>query len=123
MNTRRKDRGTRANLTGGAAEDIVARRYAALGRPVRTSRWRGQSGEIDLIANDDAGLIFIEVKQAKSFDSAAHALSAGQMQRIVGAASEYLGSMPHGQSTPVRFDLALVDGTGDVRVIENAFSQ
>ncbi len=45
------------------------------------------------------------------------------MRRICASAEEYLGTQPRGQLTDVRFDVALVDGQGVVRVIENAFGQ
>ena len=43
------------------------------------------------------------------------------MDRLVAAGSEFLASAPMGQLTDVRFDLALVNGIGDVQIIENAF--
>ena len=43
------------------------------------------------------------------------------MERIYGAASEYLAGEPDGQNTNVRFDVALVNSTGQMQVIENAF--
>lgn len=43
------------------------------------------------------------------------------MDRIFGAASEFIGGEPKGQLTDVRFDLATVDAVGTVQVIENAF--
>lgn len=106
---------------GLAAEDIVAGTYARRGRPVVRRRWRGRGGEIDLIARDGEGLIFIEVKKARDFASAALRLGQRQVDRLCAAASEYLAGEPNGQLTAVRFDLALVDGRGRVEVIENAF--
>ena len=65
--------------------------------------------------------MFCEVKKAASFDLALDRVRPGQIQRIFNAASEYLGQTPEGQLAPVRFDLALVDVTGDLRILENAF--
>ena len=67
-------------------------------------------------------MIFIEVKQSRSHDAAALHLSAQQMGRIVNAASVFLGGEPLGQATPVRFDLAMVDGMGRIEVLEGAFA-
>ena len=108
-------------LAGLVAEDIVARDYERRGHPLAARRWRGSIGEIDLIAENGAGLIFIEVKKSKSFDGAAQSLSNAQMHRICATASEYLGNMPNGQLTEMRIDVALVNGTGELHVIENAF--
>lgn len=118
----RRAKGQRADLSGRAAEASVERHYERSGHRVAVRRWRGASGEVDLVTRDGDGLVFVEVKKARSFAEAAERLSRRQIERIVGAASEYLASMPLGQLTPVRFDLALVDGAGRVEVLENAFS-
>ena len=114
--------GARSYHAGVAAEALVERLYSSSGRPVCARRWRGSSGEIDLIARDGAGVIFIEVKQSKTHARAAEHLSARQMARIYGAASEFIGGEPAGQLTSVRFDVALVDGQGQIEIIENAFA-
>lgn len=106
---------------GAAAEGAVARHYEHAGHAIAERRWRGAGGEIDLIARDAEGLVFIEVKKARSFAAAAERVSARQMARIAASASEYLAGEPAGQNTPVRFDVALVDRAGAVEIIENAF--
>ena len=114
--------GARSYLAGLAAEDQVATLYGRTGRAVCARRWRGSEGEIDLIARDGAEVIFIEVKHSKTHAQAAEHLSARQMARIYGAASEFIGGEPAGQLTPVRFDVALVDGRGQIEILENAFA-
>ena len=99
----------------------IAQDYERRGFAVARRRWRGQSGEIDLIVQDGEGLIFIEVKQSRSFDCAAQALSQAQMRRVYRTAEEFLGTQPLGSLTDVRFDVALVIGFGDTQIIENAF--
>ncbi len=121
--TTRRLRGRVAYLSGDAAEIIVARTYERRGFHVARRRWRGPAGEIDLIINDGASLIFVEVKKSRSFEKAAENLTPAQMQRIYTSAECYLGDMPQGQLTNVRFDVALVDQIGDVRIVENAFGQ
>ncbi|PVA07475.1 YraN family protein [Thalassorhabdomicrobium marinisediminis] len=117
----KKARGRIAYKAGQAAEDIVARQYTRSGRPVLARRWRGTYGEIDLVAQDGDGVIFIEVKKSRSHARAAARLTRRQMDRIYGAGSEFLATQPKGQLTDVRFDVALVDDFGRVDVIENAF--
>ncbi len=114
--------GKASYLNGLSAEERVARIYAGAGRDVCARRWRGTSGEIDLIARDGAEVIFIEVKARASRDAAAASLSAAQMARICASAAEFIGGEPAGQLTPCRFDLALVDGRGQVEILENAFA-
>lgn len=114
-------KGQTAYYAGMAAEDAVARFYAQSGMPEVRRRWRGKGGEIDLIFSDGDGLIFVEVKKSKSFDQAAQRVTGRQMARICCAAEEFLGSQPKGALTDVRFDIALVDKHGAVKVIENGF--
>lgn len=115
--------GAQSYHAGAAAEDIVARDYDRRGRPVAHRRWRAGSGEIDLIARDGDQVVFVEVKKSRTFDMAALRLGRRQMDRLCAAALEFLAGEPRGQLTDMRFDLALVDGRGAVRVIENAFGE
>lgn len=114
--------GARSYHAGLAAEDQVAQFYTQSGRAVCARRWRGQSGEIDLIAREGDNVIFIEVKQSATHAQAVEHLSTRQMTRIYNAASEFLAGEPKGQLTDVRFDVALVDGKGRIEVLENAFA-
>jgi putative endonuclease len=84
-------------------------------------RWRGNSGEIDLILRDGHGFICVEVKKSASFERAALRISEAQTERIRAAAEEFLGTQPQGLLTDIRFDAALLDAHGCVQIIENAF--
>lgn len=104
---------------GKAAEDIVSRAYCAQGFQEDGRRWRGQSGEIDLILSRAGQTVFVEVKQSSSFEAAAQHVTPRQMARVAGAASEFLVSRPQGQNSETRIDVALVDGSGAVEILEN----
>ncbi len=117
----RRSRGAMAYHGGAAAEAQVASDYERRGFNQHSARWRGRGGEIDLVFRDGDGLIFVEVKRSRSFDCAAARLSRTQMNRIYTSAAEYLDQMPRGSLTEVRFDVALVNGHGETRIIENAF--
>lgn len=106
---------------GRVAEDIVARDYTDRAHALAAKRWCGAGGEIDLIMRNGPQVIFVEVKKSASFARAATRLGRRQMDRLVAAGSEFLAGEPAGQLTDVRFDLALVNASGEVRVIENAF--
>ncbi|EBA12293.1 YraN family protein [Roseobacter sp. CCS2] len=108
---------------GLAAEEIVANDYTRRDHVVAARRWRGQAGEIDLIARQGDTVIFIEVKKSRSFATAAARLGRRQMERILATATEFLAGEPRGQLTDVRFDLAVVNGLGGLNVIENAFME
>lgn len=115
-------RGTRSYRAGLAAEEQVARAYDRVGMAVCARRWRGRSGEIDIVARDGDRVIFVEVKQSRTHDEAASHMTRRQMERVWSAASEFLSGEPRGQLTEVRIDLALVDGTGRIEIIENAYA-
>ena len=110
----------RNHLAGLAAEDSVLRDYAAKGYHLLDRRYRGQGGEIDLVLERAGEVIFVEVKKSRSFDAARARLGQRQILRIFAAASEFLGGQPKGQLTQTRFDLALVNATGEVAIMENA---
>ncbi|KIN63253.1 UPF0102 domain containing protein [Sulfitobacter noctilucicola] len=115
-------RGRASFHAGLAAEHRIAQDYERRGFTIARRRWRGKGGEIDLIVRDGATLIFVEVKQSKSLARAAQSLSARQIQRICHSAEEFIGNEPMGCLTDMRIDVALVDGIGDVQIIENAFA-
>lgn len=116
-------RGALNHCSGEAAERHIAQDYARRGFAITHRRWRGAGGEIDLIARNGAEVIFVEVKQSRSFAAAAERLSARQMRRIGASAAQFLAGEPAGQLTHARFDVALVDGAGRHEIIENAFGQ
>ena len=119
VRARKRARGQMAYHGGLAAEEQVARHYRVAGRPVRARRWRGTEGEIDMIVEDGAGLIFVEVKSAPTHAEAAEALGPRQFARMSRTAEEFLGNEPAGRLTPCRIDLALVDAMGRIEIVEN----
>lgn len=119
--TARIARGLSAHASGHQAERCVAAVYRARGCEILAQCWRGRAGEIDLILRDGSALVFVEVKKSATHAIAAERLSRRQMDRICLAAQEYCAGLPEGSLTEQRFDAALVDGTGAVEVIANAF--
>ncbi|MEO9820549.1 MAG: YraN family protein [Paracoccaceae bacterium] len=115
-------KGRMAFEAGLAAEDRIAMDYQRRRFVIAERRWRGQSGEIDLVAKDAAGFIFVEVKQSRTFDRALHNLTEQQVVRLFSAADEYLAKKDLGSLTDVRFDVALVDQQGTFRILQNAFA-
>lgn len=114
-------RGQRNHLAGASAEASAERVYRAAGYRVLDRRWRGRGGEIDLVLQDAAGsFVFVEVKAAATFDTAIRRITLRQVQRIHAAAAEYLGQYADGALSDTRFDAALVDGTGQVQIMEGA---
>jgi putative endonuclease len=116
----RRRRGQTSHRSGAAAEDQVERGYVRAGHCLRNRRWRGAAGEIDLVLEKDGEIVFVEVKSSRTHAEAAGALRPGQIRRLLRSAEDYIGRLPGGLATPMRFDVALVDRCGRVDVIENA---
>ena len=116
----RQRRGARAEAFGRSAEDSVARRYLAGGYDLAETRWRGPAGEIDLIFRNGDLFVFVEVKASKTHARAAAHLSPRQQSRLCASAEDYIGRQPAGLLTEMRIDVALVDGTGSIEILENA---
>ncbi|MGR3756279.1 MAG: YraN family protein [Tranquillimonas sp.] len=118
---RRAQVGARSHHAGAAAERSVADHYRRAGHRIDHCRWRGRSGEIDLVARQGADVIFVEVKASGTHEQAAARISARQVTRLQAAAREFLAGEPGGQDTGARFDVALVDGRGRIEILPNAF--
>ncbi len=114
--------GLRSHLAGLSAEAAVERAYAAEGYAVAARRWRGTAGEIDLVLRGPDGLVFVEIKHSRSFAAAAARISPAQSARIASAACEFVAGEPGGQDTGMRFDAALVDGRGAIRIVPGALA-
>jgi putative endonuclease len=117
----RADRGMMSHRAGLSAEDAVARFYQGRGYAVAARRWRGLSGEIDLIFEAPDEVVFVEVKQAETHDLAAERLGPAQMRRIHGASDEYVDQVMGRPFIDRQFHLALVDGVGRIAILEDAF--
>lgn len=118
----RRARGVTSELAGRMAEDCVRRDYLGQGYAFIQSRWRGRSGEIDLIFSRDDEFVFVEVKKSSHHARAAERIDHRQIDRIGKTALEFCAGLASGMLTLMRFDAALVDQGGRVEIIENAFS-
>lgn len=112
--------GLRSYLSGKAAEDSVAARYAQDGYRVLCRRWRGPVGEIDLVLSRGEEIVFVEVKSGRSWSEAVARLSQRQIGRLLASAEAALGFCARGSLTETRFDVALVDRSGRIDVLPNA---
>ena len=87
---------------------------------VAKRRWRGRSGEVDLVVRNGDEVIFVEVKKSRDFERASEQLRPRQIQRLMRAGEEFVGGEPAGALTPMRFDVALMDDMGRIQILENA---
>lgn len=110
-----------AEARGRSAEARVAARLTEDGWRVLDSRVRTVAGEIDLVAEREGLLAFIEVKARANLTDAAHALGARQRARLLRAAEVWLAAHPGYGEAGIRFDVLLLDGEGRMRRIADAF--
>ncbi|MBI0432221.1 YraN family protein [Roseomonas sp. KE0001] len=114
-----------AEARGREAEARVAARLEAEGWRVLARRQRagrgGPAGEIDLIAEREGLLAFIEVKRRARLSEAALTLAPAQQARLLAGAEAWLAAHPGHGAAGVRFDLVLVDAAGRMRRIADAF--
>ena len=108
------DRGRHAEARAAAA--LEGEGWRVLARRVRTP-----AGELDLVAEREGLLAFVEVKARATLGAAAFALGAAQRRRLLGAAEAWLAAHPGHGAAGVRFDMIMVDGAGRVRRIADAF--
>lgn len=84
-------------------------------------RLRTAAGELDLVAECDGLLAFVEVKRRPTLAGAAAALGPRQRARLLAAAEAALAENPAWGRAGVRFDVLLVDAAGRVRRVTDAF--
>ncbi|MFB9915470.1 YraN family protein [Gluconobacter kanchanaburiensis] len=116
-------RGVQSYYTGLNAENIAARLLEERGLTIMARRLRTPYGEIDLLAADSEWLIAVEVKQRRSLRESASCLTVRQSQRLIEAFEYILLTKPDWQRPNVRFDLIVVDPSGQARRIRDALRQ
>lgn len=110
-----------ADRRGRFAEQRAAAALEAEGWRMLARRVRTPAGEIDLVAERDGLLAFVEVKARATLTDAAFALGAAQRGRLLRAAEAWMAANPDHGAAGVRFDVVVVDATGRVRRIADAF--
>jgi len=120
--------GAEARLLGKWGERLVAEDLRRRGYKILETNYRCRLGEIDLIAEGNGFLVFVEVKLRKNdrFGQAKEAVTAAKQQRLRATAELYLAE--HLTKLQPRFDVAEVyAGQGintenpRISYVENAF--
>jgi putative endonuclease len=104
-----------------AVEELTRRGYAILER-----RYRTRYGEIDIVAEEQGTLVFVEVKARENvtFGTAVEAVTPAKQRKVASRAVEYL-ARKHVTDRQCRFDVVAIDfaGTPDqtIAVYADAF--
>ena len=111
---------------GQRGEDYAASRLAAQGYTVLARNWRCRAGELDLVAEKDGALVFVEVRTRRGdrLGTPEESITPAKRARLIATAQTYLDE--HGQTDrDWRIDVVAVEIglRGEVKrceVFENA---
>ncbi len=109
--------------SGQDAERWAAQHLQQQGLKQVAQNYRGRFGEIDLIMQDGATLVFVEVRlrRSENFGGAAASIDTRKQQRLIRTAQQYLSVLA--RTPPCRFDVVLMDDAQghNVQWLKNAF--
>ena len=115
-----------STLSGVWGEVYAARYLRDNGYAIRTANYRTRLGEIDIVAEKDGVLLFVEVKTRSEgmLDLPSASVDRAKQRKLTLAAEQYLKREP--PQTKARFDVIEVYLDGhekltDIRHIPNAF--
>ena len=109
--------------TVGAANEARAVQYLQKrGYMLVLQNYRCFCGEIDIIAEEDGTLVFLEVKYRRTteYGLPEQAVDSRKMRRIRNAAMCFLKEHRLPQDMPLRFDVVAMDER-EIRLYQNAF--
>ncbi|MEM6736439.1 MAG: YraN family protein [Bacteroidota bacterium] len=110
------------NTQGLEGEEIAKEFYKKSGYEILEQNYRYRRAEIDLIVlKNEVLLVFVEVKSRnrKDFGETETFVSNAQQNRIKEAAEDYIFGI--NWKKDIRFDIACIDGIGNVEIFEDAF--
>ena len=113
---------------GRNGEDRAVSYLSSLGYGILDRNFRmGRSGEIDVVAEKDDVLVFVEVKALPhgNAEMLAHELNYKKQQKIIKTAKFYIEKHRQYKCKAIRFDVLAIDvpGLEPVHHIVNAFSE
>lgn len=109
---------------GNEGEELAAAHLERSGVAVLERNVRFPDGELDLVAEDDGTVVFVEVKRRRNAarGSAAEAVTPSKRERLVRAARRWLAGNPARRNRDVRFDVvAIQDEPFSIEWIRGAF--
>jgi putative endonuclease len=109
------------SLLGQSAESRAEALLKTHGLKLVARNWRCRFGEIDLVMQDDATLVFVEVRlrSRSDFGGAAASVTPAKQKKLLAAARQYLTTLK--TLPPCRFDVVALSGDAAPDWIKNAF--
>ena len=109
-----------AQLMGERGELIARQHLEQAGLRYVDANVASKFGEIDLIMQEDATLVFVEVKlrRSEAYGGAAASITPSKLARLRKAIELYLQQHPALAQKDCRIDAVLIQGTGQSRSIE-----
>lgn len=107
-------------MKGDAAETEALQHLVGQGLKLLARNYRCRFGEIDLILEDGATLVFVEVRRrsGNGFGGAIGSITPAKRARLIATAEHYLAQR---KPSPCRFDAVLLQGAEPIRWVKNAF--
>ena len=111
---------------GESGENLAVRELTARGYAILARRYRTRHGEIDIIAEHEATIVFVEVRARATaeFGRAAETVTDAKKRKVTAMAVDYL-ARHHLTHRPCRFDVVAIDDAmgpaPEITVYPNAF--
>ena len=109
----------RAEKAGRRAEKLCELWLRLKGYRILATRHKSPAGEIDIIAKRGNVVVAVEVKNRTDRESALHAITSRQQNRIARALEAYAGKVGH--TGDLRLDLMIVRNWGRIEHLKNAW--
>ena len=116
-----------AKQTGAQGEELARRYLRRKGYSILETNWSSVYGELDIVAEKDGQLVFVEVKARRGVDTEAAlaGISAAKRERVQKAVYQYLDQRDLEWDCAWRIDVIAValDRSGAARIahVEDAF--
>jgi len=101
----------RRQSLGESGENLAVRELNSRGYAILERRYRTEHGEIDIIAEHEGTLVFVEVRARATaeFGRAAETVDDRKKRKVSAMAAEYL-ARHRISNRPCRFDVVAIDG-------------
>lgn len=114
---------------GKKGEELALRHITQLGWKLVAQNWRCEHGELDIIAQDDKTLVFIEVRTRRgktALETALASVNQRKRERLAQLVDAYCLTEEIAETTPVRVDVIGIaleaDGLFTIEVVKDALS-